>query len=502
MALSNGQLWSDINSYIAQFSCDTLDTKEKRRLARNCLSLFPDRAESFALMACLAEAEKKLNQAIKYYWEAWFRDSLNVCYLEKIIDIASRLNKKFIVNNTIEGLRYMFLKPPSPYIISRIISNGFNHLHGSVGIHCRHVVGWTIISSRENLIVETDGVEIGNREIEKIWEDKTEKLCVLRFSLELKNIDPNGAIVRILGRYGMDIYGSPLFIENPMSCSLGKAIPKDRGVSVIIPVHKKLGPFKDCMESVISTLNLNDVDFTVRIMCDGNSEKKLSNYLDTLKKRKNVKITFNISPLGFMGTVNKAIRQTFPDDVIILNSDTLVYGNWVDRLKEVAYSLDRIGTVTPTGSWSEITSIPYPPVKRKISLEEVRQIDTVCQKYLRNSFVPIPSGVGFCMYIKREVVEEVGGLDSTLLMHGYGEEVDFCLRAGERGYLNVATPSVFVGHSGETTFGFVRKRFLVAQNALAINQRWPKFQEEYINAVRTDPLKEFREIILKQSGHV
>lgn len=493
--------WSDISSYIAQLSCDTLDSKEKRRLARSCLSLFPNRAESFALMACLSETEGKLDQAIKYYWEAWFRDALNVCYLERIVDIAHRLNRRALVRNVIEGLRYMFLKPPSPYIISHIIS-GFNHLHGSVGIHCQHIVGWAIVSSKEKLIVETDGVEIGNREIEKIWEDRIEKLCVLRFHLELKNIDTQGAIVRVFGRYGLDINGSPLFIENPISCSRGEAIPKDRGVSVIVPVHKKLGLFKDCMESIISTINLNDIDFTITIMCDGDPEKKLSNYLDVLKRRKNIEIVFNISPLGFIGTINKAIRQTFPNDVIILNSDTLVYGNWVDRLKEVAYSVDKIGTVTPTGSWSEITSIPYPPVKKRISIEEVRLIDSVCQKYLRNSFVPIPSGVGFCMYIKREILEEIGGLDSTLLMHGYGEEVDFCLRAREHGYLNVATPSVFVGHSGETTFGFVRKRFLVAQNALAINQRWPQFQEEYINAIRTDPLKEFREVILKRSGHI
>jgi GT2 family glycosyltransferase len=42
---------------------------------------------------------------------------------------------------------------------------------------------------------------------------------------------------------------------------------------------------------------------------------------------------------------------------------------------------------------------------------------------------------GFCMYIKRACLRDVGVFDTEVFRRGYGEENDFCLRAARRGSL-------------------------------------------------------------------
>jgi GT2 family glycosyltransferase len=64
----------------------------------------------------------------------------------------------------------------------------------------------------------------------------------------------------------------------------------------------------------------------------------------------------------------------------------------------------------------------------------------------------IPTAVGFCMYITRHCLHRVGPFDHDRYGEGYGEEVDFCMRAARRGFRNVIAADVFVHHVGEVSF--------------------------------------------------
>lgn len=65
----------------------------------------------------------------------------------------------------------------------------------------------------------------------------------------------------------------------------------------------------------------------------------------------------------------------------------------------------------------------------------------------------IPTAVGFCVYIKRDCLNMTGLLREDAFAQGYGEEDDFCVRAGHLGWRHVAVPSVFVAHVGGQPFG-------------------------------------------------
>ena len=98
--------------------------------------------------------------------------------------------------------------------------------------------------------------------------------------------------------------------------------------------------------------------------------------------------------------------------------------------------------------------------------------------------VSIPTAVGFCMLIRRECIEEVGVFDEDAFGRGYGEEVDFCMRAGRAGYNNLLCADTFVFHEGQVSFrasGHDRRQ--AAQKV--VDERYPDFQprvQEFIQA--------------------
>ena len=77
--------------------------------------------------------------------------------------------------------------------------------------------------------------------------------------------------------------------------------------------------------------------------------------------------------------------------------------------------------------------------------------------------IDVPVGVGFCMYIRRDCLDDVGLFRADLFAQGYGEENDFCLRARHLGWRHVAATGVFVAHIGGQSFGAAARHLLSPQ---------------------------------------
>src|SRR5699024_10554590 len=136
----------------------------------------------------------------------------------------------------------------------------------------------------------------------------------------------------------------------------------------------------------------------------------------------NIKILENEENIGFSATVNRGIALSDENDVILLNSDVLVTPEWVEKLIKCAYSDAGIATVTPLSNNASICSVPVSnqnnPLPDNMTLEEYAvEIERTSLK----SYPSIPMAVGFCMYIKRSVIKEVGLFDSAAFGLGYGE---------------------------------------------------------------------------------
>ena len=158
--------------------------------------------------------------------------------------------------------------------------------------------------------------------------------------------------------------------------------------------------------------------------------------------------------MGFAATVNRGMALSPTADVVLLNSDTEVTGNWLDRIRLAAYADVRTGTVTPFSNNATICSYPRfcednaLPVSHNLS-----RLDALFAEANAGATVDIPTAVGFCMYIRRACLDDVGLFDHITFAAGYGEENDFCLRASRRGWRHMLACDTFVWHKGNVSFG-------------------------------------------------
>ena len=225
-----------------------------------------------------------------------------------------------------------------------------------------------------------------------------------------------------------------------------------REIDVIIPVYRGLHEVKACLESVLKYQQKQK--FNLIIINDACPDPEINNYLDRLAaQHAEVTIIHNYKNLGFVASVNIGMALHQQRDVLLLNSDTIVAGDWLDRMHRCAYKAPQTGTVTPFSNNATICSFPvFCKNNKLLSKWSVEHLDQVFATVNRNISIKIPTAVGFCMYIKRECLNTVGLFDFENFGKGYGEENDFCMRAFKKGWQHLLCADTFVYHAGGVSF--------------------------------------------------
>jgi O-antigen biosynthesis protein len=182
-------------------------------------------------------------------------------------------------------------------------------------------------------------------------------------------------------------------------------------------------------------------------------------------------------------------------DVILLNSDTIVHGNWIDRLRAHRLASKAVGTITPWSNNATILSYPFTCANNDFDLEiDFAELDRLAAEMLAGAACDIPTGVGFCFYVNRDCLNDIGPFNSRAFGRGYGEENDFCLRATARGWRNIAACDVFVRHTGEVSFrdDAVDARRLASAALLKLH---PGYNDLIAAFMRADPLRPHRQTL-------
>ncbi|MGC2777871.1 MAG: glycosyltransferase, partial [Bradyrhizobium sp.] len=290
-----------------------------------------------------------------------------------------------------------------------------------------------------------------------------------------------------IGRIAKDAAIAPTGRREP-------SLPSELRVDVIIPIYRGLSETRRCLESVLRSREENRAFGRLILIDDASPEPEIGIYLSNLEKRERVLLLRNSSNLGFVASVNLGMAAA-TGEVVLLNSDTEVHGNWIDRLAAQAYAAPRVGTVTPFSNNATICS--YPDIGGAPELPggcSVRDIDVACAEANAGRAVEIPTGVGFCMLITRACLDDVGRFDSDAFGMGYGEEVDFCLRAAIRGWRNLLAGDVFVFHAGETSFAessYERKK----RAAALVRERHPNYEVSVARWIERDPAASLRLLV-------
>ena len=264
-----------------------------------------------------------------------------------------------------------------------------------------------------------------------------------------------------------------------------------RPVTVIVPVYGGLAYTQRCLESVVHHAAGGTTPLELLVIDDGSPELPVREYVDEFARQPApfpVTVLHNPENLGFVRTVNRGLREA-RGDVVILNSDTAVTDGWLDRLAAAAAGTD-VATVTPLTSHGSICTLPT-ALLDAFALESADpRIDECAAFVLEHSLGLRPeviTGVGFCMYVTREALDLCGLLDEETFGRGYGEEVDFCLRASRVGLRHLVEDSTFVYHRGGVSFGDEQLHGWARSSAL-IDARYPFFRPNNMRERSTDPL--------------
>lgn len=262
-------------------------------------------------------------------------------------------------------------------------------------------------------------------------------------------------------------------------------------VDVIVPVYRGLDDTRNCIESVLASPCRTHWQLVV--INDASPEPEVTAWLrEKAAQEHRITLLENEENLGFVGTVNRGMALNTAHDVLLLNSDTVVANDWLDRIRQAAYGDARIASVTPFSNNATICSYPrfcegndLPPGM------DTAAIDALCARTNPGQVVDVPTGVGFCMYIRRDSLDAVGLFDTEHFGKGYGEENDFCQRAAAAGWRNLHLLDTFVLHTGGVSFGESKSpRERAAMETL--RRLHPRYEADVMAFVQADPARTAR----------
>lgn len=266
------------------------------------------------------------------------------------------------------------------------------------------------------------------------------------------------------------------------------APPLAAPVDVVICVHDGFADVKACLQAVLAAENATP--FRLVVVDDASADPAVPLLLDRIAAgNPAVEILRNPENLGFVASANRGLAHGAAADVVLLNSDTLVSPGWLDRLRAAAHAAADIGTATPLSNNASIFSFPRPDARNDAWFDGValRRLDALAGRANAGICVEVPTGHGFCLYIRRDCLDAIGLLDERTFGAGYGEENDFCLRASRLGWRHVAATDVVVGHRGGASFGgrrTLRERLAVER----LERRYPGYRRLIEHFAAADPL--------------
>ena len=260
-------------------------------------------------------------------------------------------------------------------------------------------------------------------------------------------------------------------------------------IDIIVPIYNA---FEDAVRCVESVRRHSSEECRIVLIDDCSPDQRIAGLFTELAAEADERIVLlrNPSNLGFVGTANRGMALG-KHDVVLLNSDTIVTARWAEKLRRCAGSDRTIGTITPFSNNAEICSFPLFCQNNSLDGVDIEAVNQAMEAAAAPVYPDIPTAVGFCMYIRRELLDRIGLFDAETFGLGYGEENDFCMRALKAGYRNVLCEDTFVAHVGSRSFS-EKTEALKAKNSQLLFAKHPEYLGLVQQFIAQDPLATLR----------
>ncbi len=249
----------------------------------------------------------------------------------------------------------------------------------------------------------------------------------------------------------------PPFIQHPISpaqntdTSVAKTkVGYDRHyplVSLLIPTRDGYDILHKCVDSILEKTTYPN--YEILILDNETICKKTLNYFENIKKHKNITILEYHHPFNYSAINNYGVKHAKGEIVGLINNDVeVITEHWLTEMVQHAIRPE-IGAVGAKLYYDNDT------IQHAGVVLGIGGVAGHAHKYFKKNahgyfsrlkIIQSYSAVtGACLVVKKELYEEVGGLDEENLKVAFND-VDFCLKLLQKGYRNLWTPYVELYH--------------------------------------------------------
>ena len=254
---------------------------------------------------------------------------------------------------------------------------------------------------------------------------------------------------------------------------LSVVLPHTSTVDIIIPVHNALEHAQRCLRSLVA---VTKPPFRAIVIDDG-SDHETQVWLKAFTNENEMELIRHDSATGYTISVNEGIRSSDSRFVVLLNSDTQVTEGWLDGLVAAAEGSDvgMAGPLSNTASWQSIPEYEKDGDWHPNPLPKGMDVDAYAQVLRRSSgrcYPEMPFLNGFCLLLRRQMLDEIGLFDEDAFAMGYGEENDLALRARKAGWRLRLADDVYVHHAQSRSFSDERRKVLSEKGMTTLVKRY------------------------------
>lgn len=248
-------------------------------------------------------------------------------------------------------------------------------------------------------------------------------------------------------------------------------------ITIVIPNKDHLGDLKRCITSILEMSSYDN--YEIIVVENNSSTEEIFEYYEELSKNPRISVITYEGEFNYSRINNLGVSKAGGEYIILLNNDTQVITlNWMEELLMYAQredvgavgcklyyedkTIQHAGVVIGLGAHRTAGHTHY-----RVSSNNLGYMGRLC--YAQN----VSAVTGACLMVKKDLYEKLGGLDENFKVSL--NDVDFCLRLREKGYLNVFTPFAQLYHYESISRGSDGE----GENAARYNEESERFRKKW-----------------------
>lgn len=257
-------------------------------------------------------------------------------------------------------------------------------------------------------------------------------------------------------------------------------------ISIVIANKDHKEDLKRCITSILEKSTYEN--YEIIVVENNSTQQEIFDYYEELKENEKIRVLTYEGEFNYSAVNNLGVANANGEYILLLNNDTQVITvNWMEELLMYAQredvgavgaklyyadkTIQHAGVVLGLGAHRTAGHSHY-----KQHRDNLGYMGRLC--YAQN----VSAVTGACLLVKKALFEEAGRLDESFAVSL--NDVDFCLKLREKGYLNVFTPFAELHHFESISRGLDDN----GEKALRYNKESERFREKWKDVLKAgDP---------------